>query len=200
MYEPLFSILGPQAIEYAQTGTIQTRGGNRSKRTSPRNTYRTLDERWVALSGGTQQIANRMLEAIERADLIGDERFSSAKARAKHADELDGLIATWIARHDLETVLMRFRALEAPIAPVYDIAQIVGDAQYQARGSVVDIPDDDLGAATMAGIVPKLSRTPGVIRHAGRTAIAHDQNEVVEMLNGLEIGRASCRERVCSTV
>ena len=185
LYEPLFSILGPQAIEYAQIGTVQTRGGNRSKRTSPRNTYRTADERWVALSGGTQQVANRMLGAIDRADLIGDERFASAKARAKNADELDELIAAWIARHDLETILLRFRALEAPIAPVYDIAQIVGDAQYQARGSVINIPDDDLGAAAMAGIVPKLSRTPGAIRHAGRTAIAHDQQEVVEMLKGL---------------
>jgi crotonobetainyl-CoA:carnitine CoA-transferase CaiB-like acyl-CoA transferase len=186
LFEPLFSILGPQAIEYAQNGTVQTRGGNRSKRTSPRNTYRTRDERWVALSGGTQQVVNRMLEAIGRAELKHDPRFASPRARAEHADELDALIADWIARHDLEMVLGRFRELEAPIAPVYDIAQILADEQYQARGSVVNIPDDDLGAATMAGIVPRLSRTPGEIRFAGRSALAHDQSEILEMLEDFE--------------
>ncbi len=182
LYEPLFSILGPQAIEFIQTKTIQNRHGNRSKRTSPRNTYQTLDQRWVALSGGTQQVVNRMLVAIERPDLLSDARFANAKARAKNSDELDVLIANWIATHDLETVLTTFRAAEAPIAPVYDIEQILKDPQYQARGSVVHIEDDELGTAAMSGIVPRLSRTPGKIKFSGRTLLGHDQEEVLKMI------------------
>lgn len=184
LYEPLFSILGPQAIEYAQTGTIQMRGGNRSRRTSPRNAYRTRDGRWVALSGGTQQVVNRMLEAVGRPELAHDPRFSSAKARAQNADELDAIIAGWMLENDLELVLGRFRALEAPIAPIYDIAQIVEDAQYRQRGSLVNIPDDDLGEVLMPAIAPRLSRTPGVIRHPGRTPIGADQDDVLERILG----------------
>lgn len=186
LYEPLFSILGPQAIEYAQTGTIQTRQGNRSRRTSPRNTYRTKDGRWVALSGGTQQVVNRMLTGIGRAELADDPRFSSARARAQNADELDTLVAAWILEHDLDEVLTRFRELEAPIAPVFDIEQILQDPQYRVRESVVDVPDDDLGFATMSSIAPRLSRTPGTIRHPGRTAIGADTNEILERILGRE--------------
>ena len=184
LYEPLFSILGPQAIEFAQTGTIQTRQGNRSKRTSPRNTYRTKDGRWVALSGGTQQVVNRMFAAIGQPELAHDPRFSSAKARAQNADELDELIKTWILEHDLDLVLAGFRDLEAPIAPVYDIEQIINDPHYKARESVVEIPDLDLGLAVMPNIVPRLSRTPGAIRHSGKTTIGADQDDVLERILG----------------
>ena len=184
LYEPLFSILGPQAIEFAQTGTIQTRQGNRSKRTSPRNTYRTKDGRWVALSGGTQQVVNRMFAAIGQPKLAHDPRFSSAKARAQNADELDELIKTWILEHDLDLVLAGFRDLEAPIAPVYDIEQIINDPHYKARESVVEIPDLDLGLAVMPNIVPRLSRTPGAIRHSGKTTIGADQDDVLERILG----------------
>ncbi len=66
LFEPLFSVLGPQITEFSELGVVQGRQGNRSPRTAPRNAYQTSDGRWVALSGGTQQIVNRMLEAIER--------------------------------------------------------------------------------------------------------------------------------------
>jgi crotonobetainyl-CoA:carnitine CoA-transferase CaiB-like acyl-CoA transferase len=189
LYEPLFSILGPQAVEYQQTGTVQTRHGNRSRRTSPRNTYRTRDERWVALSGGTQQIANRMLAVIGRPELAEDRRFSSAKARLENADELDKLVADWIAAHDLNEVLSRFREIEAPIAPVYSIDQIVQDEQYRARESVVEVPDEDLGTVLMQNVVPRLSLTPGSIRHSGRTRLGADNDAVFKEILGREAPR-----------
>ena len=178
LYEPLFGILGPQAIEYVQTGTVQGRQGNRSKRTAPRNAYRTADDHWVALSGGTQQIVNRMLKVVGRPELAGDERFSNAAARLKNSDEIDKLIGDWIAEQPLGEVLRKFREVEAPIAPIYDVSQIVNDPHYQARGSVTNIPDDDLGMATMAGVFPKLSLTPGQIRFAGATKQGAHHQEV----------------------
>ncbi|WP_019588534.1 CaiB/BaiF CoA transferase family protein [Deinococcus apachensis] len=186
LYEPLFSILGPQAIEYAQTGTVQTRRGNRSQRTSPRNTYRTRDERWVALSGGTQQVVNRMLVVIGRPELCEDARFRDAAARRRNADELDALIADWIATHDLDVVLARFREIEAPLAPVYSIDQIVEDEQYRARQSLVEVPDEDLGTALMPNVLPRLSLTPGRIRFPGRTPIGADTDAIYRDLLGRE--------------
>ena len=178
LYEPLFSILGPQTTEYTQAGSVQARQGNRSQRTSPRNAYRTCDDRWVVLSGGTQQIVNRMLTLIGGPDLARDPRFTSAAARRQHADALDTLMADWIAAHDLAAVLASFREVEAPIAPVYSIDQIVQDAQYLARESVVTVPDPDLGHVTMQNVVPRLSATPGRIRHTGRTPVGADSAEI----------------------
>jgi len=183
LYEPLFNILGPQAIEYTQTGTVQERQGNRSKRTSPRNTYLTGDGHWVALSGGTQQIVDRMYQVIGRPELSQDPRYNNAKGRLQHADEIDAWVAEWIGAHSLEEVLSRFEAIEAPIAPINSISQILNDPHYLARQSFVEIPDQDLGSVVMQNVVPRMSRTPGSIRHTG-PATPNMDAEYIEAIIG----------------
>lgn len=188
LYEPLFSILGPQLAEYQHLGVVQERHGNRSARTSPRNTYATKDGNWVAVSGGTQQIANRIFAAIERPELADDPRFADAGGRRANADELDALVGDWISTHTLTQVLDAFAEAQAPVAPVQSAAQILTDPHYRERGSIVEAPDPDLGTIAMSAIVPRLSRTPGAIRHTGPTAIGADTEEV---LSGLKAERAS---------
>lgn len=182
LYEPLFSLLGPQVVEYTQTGRIQQREGNRSPRTAPRNAYPTRDGRYVVLSAGTQQIADRVFAAIGRPELAEDPRFCSAAARRENAEEIDTTVAGWIAAHELAEVLAVFAAHQAPIAPVYDTAQIVADAHYLARSSIVSVPDPDLGEVVMQNTLPRFSRTPGRIRHTGHTAVDADRAAVDEWL------------------
>ena len=183
LYEPLFSILGPQVVEYTQLGLIQQRQGNRSPRTAPRNAYRTADDRWVALSAGTQQIANRVFASIGRPELAEDDRFSTTLARRANSDAVDEIVAEWMAAHDLDDVLKAFAAQQAPIAPVYDTAQLVTDPHFLARGSIIGIPDDDLGEVVMQNITPKFSRTPGRIRHTGPTAVGPDADAIADWLD-----------------
>lgn len=182
LYEPLFSILGPQVIEYDQLGIVQERRGNRSPRTAPRNAYRTADDRWVALSAGTQQIADRIFRAIDRPDLSGDPRFSSPAARHDNANEVDAIVAEWIASHPLDEVLGAFERAQAPIAPAYTTDQIVTDPQYLARETVISVDDPDLGPVRMQNVVPRLTATPGRIRSTGSTEIDHDREEVLALL------------------
>ena len=72
LYEPLFSILGPQLAEYQHLGVVQERYGNRSSRTSPRNAYETKDGNWVALSGERSRSRTGSYAAIERPELAED--------------------------------------------------------------------------------------------------------------------------------
>lgn len=183
LYEPLFSLLGPQIIEYDQLGIVQQRRGNRSPRTAPRNAYRTADDRWVALSAGTQQIADRIFTAIGRPDLSSDLRFSSPAARHDNADTVDAIVAEWIAAHPLDEVLDSFQRAQAPIAPAYTTDQIVEDPQYLARETVIAVDDPDLGRVRMQNVVPRLTATPGRIRTTGWTAIDHDRDDVLAMLS-----------------
>jgi len=191
LFEPLFSLLGPQTVEFDQLDIVQRRQGNRSPRTAPRNAYRTRDDGWVVLSAGTQQIANRVAAAIERPDLIDDPRFASPAARRENADAVDALVAEWMARHELGDILDRFAAHEAPIAPVYDIAQIFEDPHYRARDSVITVPDDDLGDLRMQAVVPRLSRTPGSVRWTGASAVGADTDYVL----GEVLGRSARLEQ-----
>jgi crotonobetainyl-CoA:carnitine CoA-transferase CaiB-like acyl-CoA transferase len=185
LYEPLFGILGPQVIEYDQLGILQKRQGNRSPRTAPRNAYATADGRWVALSAGTQQIANRVFAAIGRPELAADPRFSSATARRENSDAINEIVAAWIRTRPLEEVLATFSAAEAPLAPVLEADQIVTDPHYVERGSIMRTTDPDLGEITMQAPAPRLSATPGRVRWTGRTDVNADAATVYADVLGM---------------
>jgi crotonobetainyl-CoA:carnitine CoA-transferase CaiB-like acyl-CoA transferase len=81
IFESIFSVLGPQAIEYDQLGRIQGRSGNRSTRGVPRNAYITADDRWVAISASASDMAFRLFKAIGRTDMIDDSRYNTPAKR-----------------------------------------------------------------------------------------------------------------------
>jgi crotonobetainyl-CoA:carnitine CoA-transferase CaiB-like acyl-CoA transferase len=182
LYEPIFQILGPQALQYDQLGVVQTRMGNRSKNNAPRNTYETRDGRWVAISTNSPAIVTRVLTLCGGAEVAADPRFQTSQGRVEHIDEVDGIVATWILARDLDEVLQAFEQAEAAIGPSYDIAQIFADPQYQARNDVVAVEDDELGTIKMANAFPFLSQTPGKVRHAGPRMGQHNDTVYVDEL------------------
>jgi len=167
IYEPLFQVLGPQPLQFDQLGIIQERWGNRSKNNAPRNTYQTKDGHWVAISTNSPAIVTRVLTLCGGKAAAEDPRFQTPQDRVEHIDEVDGIVADWIGRHELKVVLEKFETAEAAIGPAYDISQIFDDPQYQARKDIVDVPDDDLGTLRMTNAFPFMSATPARIRHAG---------------------------------
>jgi formyl-CoA transferase len=91
LFEPLFSLMGPQAASYRASGRLRRRTGSRSTTAAPRNAYPTGDGRWVCLSASTQAMAERVLRAIGRPELVDDPRFRTNADRLRHAEELDAL-------------------------------------------------------------------------------------------------------------
>jgi crotonobetainyl-CoA:carnitine CoA-transferase CaiB-like acyl-CoA transferase len=167
LVEGLFGITGPVAAVFDTLGLVSGRHGNRIAYSSPRGAYETADGSWVALSGTSQSVAHRILRAIERPELVDDPRFATNEARVQHAEELDGIIAEWMGRHTLEEVMAAFDAHDAAAAPIYDIRQIVADIQYRARNTLVRVEDQELDDVLLPDAQPRLSETPGQIRHAG---------------------------------
>jgi crotonobetainyl-CoA:carnitine CoA-transferase CaiB-like acyl-CoA transferase len=182
LFESLFSILGPMATEYDQLGIVQNRSGNRSPRAVPKNTYKTADGRWVVISASAGNTPFRLFRAIGRDDMVKDPRYATGELRLKVGDEVDKIVADWIKQRTLREVLQRMEECETPVAPVYDIAQIMEDPQYQAREAIIQVMDEDLGPVKMANLPVKFSSTPGQIRHTGRTAIGYDTVEILKSI------------------
>ena len=174
IYEPLFQVMGPQPLQYDQLGIIQKRWGNRSKNNAPRNTYQTQDGHWVAISTNSPAIVTRVLTLCGGAEAANDPRFQTPQSRVEHIDEVDGIVSSWIGRHDLNVVLDEFEKAEAAIGPAYSIDQIFEDPQYQARGDIVEIADEDLGTLKMTNAFPFMSETPAEVRHAGARKGQHN--------------------------
>ena len=168
LFEPLLGLMGPAPSAHDQLGVVPARQGNRSRNSAPRNTYRTRDGSWVAVSCGAASVAGRVLRLVGRPDLVEQPWFSSARERVAHVDELDGAVQAWIAERDLDTVVDAFEEAGAALFPVYDVAQLLADPQVQARDAVTTVDDEDLGPLQMQNVWFRLSRTPGRIRFPGR--------------------------------
>ncbi|MGW0634173.1 CaiB/BaiF CoA transferase family protein [Nocardia salmonicida] len=171
--EPILTLLGPQIIAYDQLGELQPRMGNRSSNNAPRNTYRTADGGWVAVSTSAQSVAERVVRLVGRPDFIDRPWFTSGSERAGHADELDAAVGGWIAQHSTQEVIDAFDDAEAAVAPIYTAADVLSDPQFRALGSIITLPDDELGQVRMQNILFRLSETPGEIRWTGPTLGAH---------------------------
>jgi len=164
LLDPIVSILGPDAAIYRTLGEVTPRSGNRSATTSPRNTWRTKDGRYIAISASIQAMAERLFRAIGREDMITDPRFRTNTDRLRHVEETEAPIAEFIGSRTLEENMKVFSAAEVTATPVYDIDQFLDDPHVQARGVVVEAPDEEAGSVLMHNIIPRLSDTPGKIR------------------------------------
>lgn len=187
LVEPLARLIEQPVLTYDQFGTVPARSGNRWDISAPRNTYRTKDDRWLAMSGSAPSIAMRALRAVGRADLTTDPRFAEAQQRLKNAAEIDTVIADWVARHTLDDAMAVFEDAQVAAAPVYDAEQLLADPQLQARNVYLKVADLQLGQMTIQGPVPKLTATPGRVDHLGPPLGEHT-DEV--LANLLELGAA----------
>jgi formyl-CoA transferase len=182
IYEPLFSVLGPQALLYDQLGIVQGRTGNRAPFAAPRNAYLTKDGRWLGLSASAQSIAERVMRIVGRPELIDEPWFADHMGRIEHIDELDEIIQSWIGERTMDEVIRAFADGEAAIAPIYSIEDIVEDPQYRARETLVRVPHPKLGSVLMQNVIPRLSETPGRIRHPGPELGEHNHEVYVSEL------------------
>ncbi|MFL4903514.1 CaiB/BaiF CoA transferase family protein [Streptomyces sp. MMS24-I2-30] len=166
--EPILTVLGPQPIWYDQLGHVQPRTGNRSQNNAPRNTYRTADGSWVAVSTSAQSVAERVLDLVGRPDLSTEPWFATGAGRAAHADVLDEVVGRWIAARTRDEVVAAFEKAEAAVAPVQDVRDVMTDPQYAALDTITTVDDPELGPLRMQNVLFRLSATPGSIRWAGR--------------------------------
>lgn len=164
--ETMFGTLGDHVVEYDQKRKTHHRSGNRSSRTAPRNTYRTKDDRWVAISGSSPSIAERILRIVGGDELAEDPRFQTMEDRLNNVEELDTIIGEWMAAHTRDEIVDIFEKHEAAIGPVNNMADIFDDEHFDARDAIVYV-DDDGDDIAMRGVFPKLSETPGSVDHPG---------------------------------
>ncbi|WP_328832029.1 MULTISPECIES: CoA transferase [unclassified Streptomyces] len=191
--EPILTALGPQPLWYDQLGHVQPRTGNRSQNNAPRNTYRTADGGWVAVSTSAQSIAERVMRLVGRPELVDEPWFATGADRARHADVLDAAVGDWIARRSRAEVLAAFEKAEAAVAPIQDVRDVMEDPQYRALDTITTVDDPELGPLRMQNVLFRLSATPGAIRWTGRPHGA-DTDTVLAELGLTETELATLRQ------
>jgi len=72
-------------------------------------------------------------------------------------------------------VIATLEAAGVPVGKAYTAADIAHDPQYLARGMVLQVQDRNGLPLKVPGIAPKLSATPGAIRHPAPRLGEHTQ-------------------------
>ncbi|OEU96595.1 acyl-CoA transferase [Streptomyces oceani] len=185
LLEPLMTAVGPSPTVYQQLGLVGQRNGNRSSNNAPRNTYRTRDGHWVAISTSAQAIAERVMRLVGRPDLVTEPWFATGGGRAAHADVLDAPVAAWIGARTRAEVVTGFTDAGAAVAPIYDARDLVSDPHVRQTEMLTEVQDEDLGPLLMHNVMWRMSRSPGSIRFTGR-ALGADTDELLVKELGLE--------------
>ena len=139
MYEPVLAIMAVTVAGWDHEEPPPTRRGSRVAGGVPRNVYRCRDGRYVAVSGTTDPQVTRVLEVIGRSSPDDLARFGAAEDRARHGDELDELVAAWVAQHDRDEVVSLLLDARVGVSPVNDVADLLADPHIEARGSLLAV-------------------------------------------------------------
>lgn len=186
MYEPVLGLLGPTIAGWDAAGEqpAPARTGSRVAGGVPRNVYRTRDGHWVVVSGTTDRQVARVLAVIGRDTPEDHARFGTSGPRLAAADDLDALVAEWVADHDRADVVAALVAARIPVAPVNDLAALLTDPHIVARGNLCEVPTQDAGGILMPRPSPRLSETPGRIGRSGPGIGEHTAEILAEFNSG----------------
>ena len=174
LYEPVFRVLDEIVPAFQRLGVVRERMGADTVNVCPHSHYRTRDEKWVAIACSNDKIFARLAGAMGRPELASADRYGPRDKRLAARNEVNGIVADWVASLDCADVIARCDAAGTPASLLYSIADIFADPQYEARENIRTL-DSRVGAVAVPGIVPKLSATPGEINWLGEGLGAHNE-------------------------
>lgn len=169
LYETAFTQLEPLVPAYEKLGVVPMREGPNLPSMAPNSLYPTQDGGYVLIAANSNPTYERLVRLMQQPELLTDPRFATIRSRGEkpHMQALDAVIAAWTRRFEGAALEAMLQHAEVPATRVYTIADIYGDPQFAARQMLQAVPHPLLGHTTQAGVVPRLSATPGRIRHTG---------------------------------
>jgi formyl-CoA transferase len=150
---------------YLIGGKIPERWGNAHPSIVPYQSFKTADG-YLIVGVASESIWKRFCQAIGRAELVEDPRFSKNSNRVDNRAELITILSEIFLNRDLETWTKILNEAEVPCAPVQTIDQVFNDTQVIEREMVTEVQHSTVGIIRMAGIPVKFSNTPATIRMA----------------------------------
>ena len=177
LYEPLLSMTGPMLINFTKGGVVSNREGNRARWSTPRNTYKTKDGRWIAVSSAADSPTMRLFKAIGREDLTTNPEWATNRERLKRVDECDEMIAQWMLQYTQAEVMEQLNKFDVLAAPVNDIETLLADPHVRERGTVVTVADPVLGDTAVQQVVPRFRNAPGKINWLGKHEVGTETRD-----------------------
>lgn len=184
LYESAFSMMEPHVPAYDKLGFIANRAGSSLPDSTPNNLYPTADGSSIHITAMADAVFRRLANAMGQPELADHPTYARAVSRSAHSEALDQLVGRWTASLPLVELEQRLEAADVPATRIFSMADIFADPHFRAREMLVPLQHEVLGDVRVAGVVPKLSRTPGRLYRSGG-AIGRDTRAVLQEMAGL---------------
>ncbi|HEX3647445.1 MAG TPA: CoA transferase [Pseudonocardiaceae bacterium] len=195
IYEAVLGMMESLLPEWEIGGYQRERTGSVLPNVAPSNVYPTLGGELVLIAANQDTVFGRLATAMGRPELATDERYSSHAARGVNMAELDDLIAAWTAGIATDDLLALLHDGGVPAGRIYTARDMFADPHFKAREAIVRLVHPDFGELPMHNVFPRLSDTPGGVRHVGPTLGEHNADVYGGLLGINEHEMAALAER-----
>jgi succinyl-CoA:(S)-malate CoA-transferase subunit B len=185
LHDGIFRFLDEIAGVYDKTAEVRERMGTETHSSVPHSHYPCRDGSWVAIACTNDKMFARLANVMGQPELAQPDRYGLKRKRIEDRDAVNALVREFTARHDREDVIRLCSEGDVPCGKVCSIADIFEEEQFWARDTLVRVNDERLGDLAVQGVVPRLSETPGEIRHLG-AAMGKDTDSVLTGLGGVD--------------
>ncbi|CAH0346533.1 CoA transferase [Bacillus sp. CECT 9360] len=184
LYESVFSIMESIIPDYLLAGYVRERMGNILPGVAPSNIYFTKDKTYIVIGANADNVFRRLSEAMDQPELADDPRFATHNGRGENMKLLDSMIEEWTKTLPAKEALQILEEKGVPSGLIYSAKEILEDPHYKEREMIINVEHPELGDFSMPGVVPKLSRTPGQVKHAGAEVVGKHNDEVYGKILG----------------
>ncbi len=182
IYESVLNMMESLVTEYDVAGYVRERTGAILPNVSPSNVFETSDDKLLLIAANQDTVFKRLAEAMKQPELAEDERYATHAARGKYQEQLDDLINDWTKTVRLEELEALMNEHGVPSGLIYKAEDMLKDPHFKAREAIVDVEHPDFGTIKMQNVAPRLSDTPGAVRHVGPELGQHNDEVYGEIL------------------
>jgi crotonobetainyl-CoA:carnitine CoA-transferase CaiB-like acyl-CoA transferase len=188
----VFSLLHSALPELHLLGKVMSRIGNQNRGIAPGNAYKAKDG-YIVIEAITQGMWESLVKLFGKTELLQDPRYKNPSERKKHADSIDAIVAEWVKTHNVQALFKLLSEAGIACGPVQDISQVVNDPQLKSNGQIAFVKHEKLDEVPLAGVVVKLSHTPGQIQAPPPMLGQHNRQVFMDLLgySGEEINALS---------
>ena len=185
IYEAVLALMESMLPEWQVASYQRERSGTTLPNVSPSNVYPTADGEMILIAANQDTVYGRLTEVMGRPELLTDPRFKGHAERGHHMEELDTIIAEWTSTCKADALLESLHEKGVPAGRIFRAKDMFTDPHFAAREAIVRLTHPEIGEFAMHNVFPRLSETPGKVRHVGPT-LGENNEEIYKGLLGMD--------------
>jgi benzylsuccinate CoA-transferase BbsF subunit len=183
-------LVGPAFMDYVMNGRVAGPRSNRHPldRAAPHGVFPCAgDDRWISIAVVTESEWLGLLEAMSRPAWASAPAFATPVARVRNIDAIHDHVATWTRGFDDRELSATLQRHGVAAAPVLNVADLLTDPHYRARGTFIEVTHPLGFRETIYGGYVKTSGFEPAVRPG--PAMGQDNEHVFMGLLGLDDAR-----------